>query len=57
MAFGALGQQQGLLPESLLDYGLKQWHPGEILGFRDSVFGHHTNHLLVQGLLDLRVPG
>lgn len=55
---GTLGQGQGwAVPQRLLDNGPKHWHLGDILRTGKPVRRHNSFQLLVQGLLDARVPG
>lgn len=53
-----LGQGQGwAVPQRLLDNSPKHRHLGNILSSRKPVGRHNGFQLLVQGLLDARVPG
>lgn len=53
-----LGQGQGwAVPQCLLDNSPKHRHLGNILSSRKPVGRHNSFQLLVQGLLDARVPG
>lgn len=45
------------VPQRLLDNSSKHWHLGDILGTRKTVGRHDGFQLLVQRLLDARVPG